>query len=89
MGVPLLVGLPPLVCATPRGPAPPSFIYGRGAPPLDTQLIIDQSRVRRPPPSFRATVIFPECYGEALPEYFHRHRHHAIVLTELIYYLDV
>ena len=42
----------------------------------------------RPSPKFTPPVIFSQCLGEALRELLHYHRHHAIVLTEFIYFLD-
>ena len=41
------------------------------------------------PPPFGALVIFSESLGEALPESLHRHRRHAVLLTELIFFPDV
>ena len=67
---------------------PPYHLYicGERAPHKDTQL---PSRVRRPPPLFTSLVIFSYCLGEALWRSLHYHRHHTVVLTKLIYYLDV
>ena len=45
--------------------------------------------MRCPPPQITCSVIFSRCLGEALRGSLHLHHHHAIVLMELIYYLDV
>ena len=58
---------------------------GRGRLQHTTTIV---SRMRRTPPQFTTPVIILRCLGEALRESLHHHRHHAIVLTELIYYLD-
>ena len=42
------------------------------------------SRVRCPPPPYSTSVISSRSLGEALRGSLHHHRHHAIVLTELI-----
>ena len=63
-------------------------LYTEGGGASSTQ-VDSPSRVRRPPPPFRASVIFSESLGEALPESLHHHRRHAVVLTELIYFLDI
>ena len=88
LGLGALVGLLSLPWRTPRGqPAlPPLYTEEGGA--SSTQ-VDSPSRVRRPPPPFRASVIFLESLGEALPESLHHHRRHAVVLTELIYFLDI
>ena len=46
------------------------------------------SRVRRSPPQFTPPVIVLWCLGGALRESLHHHRHDAVVLMELIYFLD-
>ena len=70
----------------PPFPPPPSFIYvGRGH--LEHTPIVP-SHVRCPPQQFTPPDIFSWCLGEALRGSLHHHRHHAIVLTELIYFLD-
>ena len=44
--------------------------------------------MERPPSQFTPPVIVSRCLGEALRGSLHHHRHHAVVLTELIYFLD-
>ena len=89
LGLGALVGLLSLSLGAPIGAGQPSILYiRREGAPLAHKLIIP-SRVRRPPPPFRASVIFSESLGEALPESLHHHRRHAVVLTELIYFLDI
>ena len=34
-------------------------------------------------------IIFLRCLGKALRGSLHHHRHHTVVLAELIYYLDL
>ena len=41
-----------------------------------------------PPSSLYTPIIVLRCLGETLREPLHHHRHHAIVLMELIYFLD-
>ena len=67
-------------------PLPSTYIYvGRGLLEHTTTIV---SPVRRPPPQFTPSVIVLWCLGEALRESLHHHRHHAIVLMKLIYFLD-
>ena len=66
-------------------PLPPIYMWG--VPLAHTREL--PSRVRRPPPQFTPPVIFSWCLGLALRGSLHHRRHHAFILTELIYYLDV
>ena len=45
--------------------------------------------MRRPRPLFTPLVIFLSGLGEALLFFLHHHCHHAVVLTELIYYAEL
>ena len=77
-----------LLLGAPHGSSPPhpTYIYvGRGRLEHTTTSV---SRVRRSPPQITPSVIFSRCLGEALRGSLHHHRHHAIVLTELFYFLD-
>jgi hypothetical protein len=66
-------------------PLPP--LYTEGGPPIAH---INYSKpCAAPPAPFTPLVVFSERLGEALLGVLHRHRHHAVMLTELIYYLDV
>ena len=71
----------------PRLAYSPSFLYIWGAPLENTPIV--PSRVWRPTSQFTPPVMFSRCLGEALHGSHHHHRHHAIVLTELIYFLDI
>jgi hypothetical protein len=83
-----LVGFGHLGGAAPRaGSPPPSFIYGGGGTPWNTQY--SDNRVRCPRTPFSTSFIFSESLGKALPESLHHHRRHAVVLTELIFFPDV
>ena len=76
-----------LLLGAPHGFSPPprTYIYvGRGRLEHITTIV---SRVR-PPSIVYTPVIVLRCLGEALRESHHHHCHHAIVLTELIYFLD-
>ena len=66
-------------------PLPPIYMWGRGRLEHTTSTV---SRVWSPPPQFTPSVIFSWCLGEALHGSNHHHRHHAVVLTELIYSFD-
>jgi hypothetical protein len=88
LGLGVLVGLSPLPWRTPRGPASPPPLYTEEGGASSTQVDYPKP-CAAPPPPFRASVIFSESLGEALPESLHHHRRHAVVLTELIYFLDI
>ena len=61
-------------------PLPPLYTEG-GAPRTHT---IHCLPCAAPPPQFTPSVIFSESLGEALLRLLHRHRHHTVVLPELI-----
>ena len=77
-----------ILLGTPQGssPPPPTYIYMGRWRLEQTPTIV--SRVRCPPPQFTPPVILSRCFGEALRGSLHHHSHHAIMLMELIYYLD-
>jgi hypothetical protein len=58
------------------------ILLGAHLGPSTTRQLL--SHMRRPPPPFTPLVIFSVCLGEALLRSLHHHRHHTVVLPELI-----
>ena len=75
--------------ARPKGPTglpPPSFIYGGRGHPIDTQVdlrIVPQPCAVPPSTIFHLGHIVAE-FRRSPMSVEHHHRHHAVVLTELI-----